>query len=98
MIDGLSERLKERRAKCGYSRKFVADYISISASTLADYENGYGEPSTKVLMKLSKIYRCSTDYLLGLEKPDDAVLLDATGLAPEQVEVLERLLQVMRGK
>ena len=96
MIDGLSQRLREKRNQYGYSRKVVAEIIGVSASTLADYENGHSEPSLKVLMKLSSLYKCTTDYLLGVEKPSSAILLDGTGLNPEQVDVVERLIHVMK--
>ena len=96
MIDGLSQRLREKRSQYGYSRKIVAERIGISDSTLADYENGHVEPSLKVLMKLSDLYKCTTDYLLGVEKPDTEILLDGTGLNPEQVDVVERLIHVMK--
>lgn len=96
MIDGLSQRLREKRSQYGYTRKLVAENIGISDSTLADYENGHSEPSLKVLMKLSSLYKCTTDYLLGVEKPNKAVFLDGTGLNPEQVDVVERLIHVMK--
>ncbi len=96
MIEGLSQRLREKRNQYGYSRKAVAENIGISDSTLADYENGHVEPSLKVLMKLAYKYNCTTDYLLGVEKPDAAILLDGTGLNPEQVDAVERLIHVMK--
>ena len=47
MIEGLSQRLREKWNQYGYSRKAVAENIGISDSTLADYENGYVEPFLK---------------------------------------------------
>ena len=96
MIDGLSQRLREKRSQYGYSRKVVASRVGISASTLADYENTNIEPSLTVLIKLADVYNCTTDYLLGVEKPDTTILLDGTGLNPEQVDAVERLIHVMK--
>ena len=55
MIKELSVKLKEKRQELSLSRKVVSEIIGISASTLADYENGYGEPSLKSLMKLASL-------------------------------------------
>ena len=96
MIGGLSERLIEKRKQYNLSRKVVAERIGVSYSTLADYENAYREPSLKILMKLSSLYKCSTDYLLGLEKATQSVPLDTAGLAPQQVAVLQQLIHVMK--
>ncbi len=98
MIDGLSKRLREKRMQYGYSRKVVAENIGVSDSTIADYENNHVEPSTKKLVKLAALYKCSTDYLLGLDNPNSKVLLDASDLSPEQIDIVEKLIHVMSQK
>lgn len=95
MIKELSVKLKEKRQELGLSRKVVSEIIGISASTLADYENGYGEPSLKSLMKLASLYKCSTDFLLGIEKKPPEKTLDVTGLTENQIKALEHLVEVM---
>lgn len=95
MIKELSVKLKEKRQELSLSRKVVSEIIGISASTLADYENGYGEPSLKSLMKLASLYKCSTDFLLGIEKKPPQKTLDVTGLTEKQIKVLEQLVEVM---
>lgn len=95
MIKELSVKLKEKRQELSLSRKVVSEIIGISASTLADYENGYGEPSLKSLMKLASLYKCSTDFLLGIEKKPPEKTLDVTGLTEKQIKVLEQLVEVM---
>ena len=96
MIKGLATKLKKKRQELGLSRKIVADNIGISASTLADYENGYGEPSLKALMKLATLYKCSTDYLLGIEKDSPQKSINVTGLSSEQIRALQRLVDSMK--
>lgn len=95
MIKELSVKLKEKRQELGLSRKVVSEIIGISASTLADYENGYGEPSLKSLMKLASLYKCSTDFLLGIEKKPAEKTLDVTGLTDHQIKALEQLVEAM---
>ena len=98
MIKGLSSKLKQKRQALGLSRKVVSEIIGISASTLADYENGYIEPSLKNIMKLAALYKCSTDYLLGIEKNAPAKFIDVTHLTDEQVQALQRLVDTMEGE
>ena len=95
MIKGLSDNLKQKRQALGLSRKVVSEIIGISASTLADYENGYIEPSLKNIMKLAALYKCSTDYLLGIEKQTSTKYIDVTLLTDEQIQALERLVETM---
>lgn len=95
MIKGLSDKLKQKRQALGLSRKVVSEIIGISASTLADYENGYIEPSLKNIMKLAALYKCSTDYLLGIEKNTPSKCIDVTLLTDEQIQALERLVETM---
>ena len=98
MIKGLSEKLKKKRQALGLSRKVVSEIIGISASTLADYENGYIEPSLKNIMKLAALYKCSTDYLLGLEQQAPARCIDVSQLSDDQVQALQRLVDTMEGE
>lgn len=43
----------------------IADYLGISQQTYSNYENGHREIPTWVVVKLSKYYQVSADYLLG---------------------------------
>lgn len=95
MIKGLAKRLKEKRQALNLSRKVVSEIIGISASTLADYENEHIEPSLKVLMKLATLYKCSTDYLLGIEKDTPTQTIDVSALTPDQIQALKSLIDTM---
>lgn len=59
----IGNRLKELRKLHKYSQQEVSDKISISRSTYAGYENST-PPDVMVLMKISKLYDVTTDYLL----------------------------------
>ena len=92
----LSTNLKLTRKVLHLTRKTVADRIGISASTLADYENGHAIPSVKVLVLLAELYHCSTDYLLGLEDIKNVRTIDVTGLTDEQIRALQGAVDSMR--
>lgn len=96
MINGLSERLQLLRSKYNLSQKDVADRIGISSSVISGYETGERTPSTEVLLSLSYLYKCSTDYLLGKEKDSPNQSLDTEGLSNEQIRALQALIKTIR--
>ena len=61
------EKLIELRKEFGYTQKFVAEYLKIDRSNYSKYELGKLEISVGMLIELSKLYKVSTDYILGLE-------------------------------
>ena len=66
MIYGLPERLREMREKYNISQEAVAERLGITSSSVSSYERGERTPSLPIILKLSYIYNCSVDYLLGL--------------------------------
>lgn len=69
MVEGMSQRLKDLRIQLGLSRKQVADLLGCSEMTIASYEQGVSQPPADTLMKLTYIYRTTSDYILGIS-PD----------------------------
>lgn len=103
MIQGLPEKLKDLREKRKLSQKSVAKRLNMSPSIISSYETGERTPSVEVLLALSRLYRCSTDYLLGRETVDpmdfldDATpSLDVDGLSARQIRALESLVRAIR--
>ena len=94
MIKGLPEKLANLRVKYGYSQKQVADRIGVSPSIVSCYETGMRTPSTEVLLALSYLYNCSTDYLLG--KPASSIKIDADGLSDKQIQAIIQLIDSMK--
>lgn len=92
MIYGLGERLQTLRKKKGLSQKEVSDILGISASIISNYESSERTPSLENLILLAGFYRCSTDYLLGIEKSSDKKSLDVSMLTNEQAELLRAFL------
>lgn len=96
MINGLSKKLQELRAKYGYSQKQVADKLGISPSIISGYETGERTPSTDVLLSLSSIYHCSTDYLLGKDLQEPSMILDISGLTEKQIQAVQNLIDAIK--
>lgn len=58
-------RIKMLRENLGMTQQDLADKIEGAKSSVAMYEKGDRKPSLEVLVKLSEIFNCSIDYLLG---------------------------------
>lgn len=91
MIYGLNERLQEQRLLNKLSQKEVAAAIGVSASIISNYESAERVPSVENLMALSSLYRCSSDYLLGIKK-DNRINIDTSMLNDKQIKLLQDFL------
>ena len=60
-------KLKDLREENGISQKIIAEYLNIKQNTYSQYENEKRQLPIDVLIKLSKFYKVTTDYILGLE-------------------------------
>ena len=58
-------RIKKIREELGLTQQELADKLDCAKSTIAMYENETRKPSLEILVKLSEIFNCSIDYLLG---------------------------------
>lgn len=96
MIKNLPEKLKELRIKYGYSQKQVAAKIGVSPSIVSGYETGERTPSLEVLLSISYLFNCSTDYLLGKQTPAPRICIDVSQLTRDQVSAIMNLIEVMK--
>lgn len=58
-------RLKQLREENAMLQKDLAKKIDVDRSTITAYESGRIEPDLSKLKKLSDIFDCSVDYLIG---------------------------------
>ena len=61
------EIITQLRKENSYTQQFVADYLKIDRSNYSKYELGKLELNIDMLINLSKLYKVTTDYILGLE-------------------------------
>lgn len=62
----VKEALRRFRKELGLRQKDVAEVIGIQTKNYQFYEYGRFSPSVESIIKLSKTYKVSTDYILGL--------------------------------
>ena len=63
--------LREIRISRKLKVQEVSDYLCCLPSVYSRYENGKREPSVDILLKLSKLYSVSVDYLIGNDEVVD---------------------------
>ena len=79
--------LREIRINRKLKVQEVSDYLCCLPSVYSRYESGKREPSLDILMKLSKLYHVSVDYLIG----NNAVI--DTSMTPNEIIMVEAMRQ-----
>lgn len=59
-------RLKDLREDNDLTQNDVAKYLHIKQNTYSQYENGQRQLPLSCLIALAKLYKTTTDYILGL--------------------------------
>ena len=91
----LGQRICELRAHLGWSQVELSRRLRVSKQTVSNWENDNIQPSIAMLVRLSKIFGVTTDYLLGLE---DVPRLNVEGLPQNVVAHLALLIEDYRSK
>ena len=60
------KRIRDLREDNDYTQKEVAKILSCSQQVYSTYELGQRDIPTDILIKLSKLYLVSVDYILGI--------------------------------
>lgn len=91
----LGQRINKLRTAKGWSQVELAKRLRVAKQTVSNWENDNIQPSIEMLVRLSKIFGVTTDYLLGLE---DVPRLSIEGLPASVVAHLELLIEDYRQK
>ena len=89
----MGEKLKALRIENKYTQKQISERIGLAISAVSSYESGSRYPSYDVLVKLSRIYHVSTDYLLGVTSQRT---IDVSDLDEEEIELISQLVDKLR--
>lgn len=87
--------LKTLRLRNNMTQAQLSQKLDLTKSVISAYETGLRLPSYDVLIHIAQIFNVSTDYLLGLEHPQN---IDLSGLSSEEVTALLNLIKVMKRK
>ena len=87
--------IKDLREKAGYSQSTLAKKLNVTRSSVNAWEMGISTPTTQYIVELSKIFRVSTDFLLGI---DTTSQLNLDGLTIEETKILYGLVDYFQSK
>ena len=94
MVD-IGGRIKALRTERHMTKAQLAHRLGVTKSSVSAYENGSRSPSYDILLQLSRVFQVSADILLtGTDR--SAVLVDASGLTPEQLSAVRGCIQMYR--
>lgn len=89
----IGDKIRELREKAGYSQSELARRLSVSRSSVNAWESGLSAPTAVYIVELAKLFRVTSDYLLGL---DSSSTLNLTGLTEEEFNLVYCLLDYFR--
>ena len=89
----LGRKIKELRNKHKYTQTELANRLGVTRATIAAYENDSRQPSYEVLVKLTRIFKVSLDYLV-LNKQMETVCVD--GLNENEIGAVQALITYFR--
>ena len=90
-----SEKLKALRIGKKMSQKALAEKLGVSKSVVSFYESGERLPSYDVLIKISRIFNVTTDYLLDVERER---MVDVSELSENDISVVNSVIMALKSK
>ena len=88
-------KIKALRKELNLTQEQLAKRIGVAKSVVSYYESGERYPSYDVLVKLTRVFHVTTDYLLDIEKTHT---LDVSDLSDEDIKVLQTVANALRRK
>ena len=73
------------------TQKERADKLGVTKSVVSYYELQERSPSPEVLIKLSRIFHVTTDYLLGIEHTHS---IDVSNLSSDELALVEQMIKL----
>lgn len=78
-----AHRLKLLREQHGESREYLANVLSVSISTISNYENNIRKPDNDIIWcKIAKHYGTTVDYLMGCTETPKLLAADTSSHSP----------------
>ena len=87
-------QIKKYRSNMGISQEELAEKVYVSRQTVSNWENNNILPSIEMLVKISRFFSVSTDYLLEL---DDRHYIEVTNLTEIQLAHVQQVINDIGG-
>lgn len=89
----IAEKIKQLREKNNFTQAALAKKLNVTRSSVNAWEMGISVPSTALIVDLAKLFRVSTDYLLGLK---ETATLDISKLNEQETMLVYSLVQYFK--
>ncbi len=87
--------IKELRLSHNLNQVQLANELNVSKQTISNWENNNILPSIEMLVKISRFFSVSTDFLLELENRD---YIEVTGLSKTQLAHVQQIIHDIQTK
>ena len=87
----MPNRIKDLREDRDLRQIDVAEAVGIDQRSLSNYETGKTNPDSATIIKLSRFFGVTCDYLLGVS---DSVLIDNKAVVRELEDIKRRLDEI----
>lgn len=95
MIYMVAERIKQLREQSSMTQADLARRLGVTRSSVNAWEMGISAPSTQYIVELAKMFKVSSDYLLGL---DTSATVNVAGLSQKDVQFVNTVVAYLRGR
>ena len=92
MVD-CSQKLRMLREARHLTQLQVANHIGVSKAMISAYETAIKTPSVDVLIRLSRLYGVTVDYLICV---DSSIGIDVSGLDDDTVALVSALVEKLK--
>lgn len=90
----LSKKITELRLSFGWTQVQLAQKLGITKQTVSNWENDNIQPSIEMLVKISRIFNVSTDFILG---EDNHTYIEVTNLTKTQIHHVQQIINDIIG-
>ena len=91
----VAARIKLLRDQRGMTQTELAKRLGITRSSVNAWEMGISVPSTQDLVELARLFKVSTDYLLGVAS---SATVNVSGLTEKDIQLVCALVEHLREK
>ena len=89
----LNEQIKLLRMQRGINQVELANSLGVTKQSISNWENDNIQPSIEMLIKLSRVFSVSTDFLLG---EDSRKYLEITGLSEKYIPHIQQIIDDLK--
>ena len=91
----IGETIRELRDSFNINQVELAKNLGVTKQCVSNWENDNILPSIDMLIKISKFFNVTTDYLLGLK---DATTINVDGLTLSEIAHIKLLIDDLKSK